>query len=117
MARPGTFPKGKSGNPDGRPPLSPDAKALKKLTQESLEEIGDLILRADKPALSIIAASTTEPAIRVIYAKAALNAMVKGDVQNLEVILNRCIGKVKERTEHSFDKDTLEALVAGGNKE
>jgi hypothetical protein len=80
----------------GRPPIPPEVKALRKLTAERLEEIGDLILDGNRSALGTIAASMTEPAIRVIYAKAALNAMIKGDVAVLELILNRVIGKPKD---------------------
>ncbi len=106
------FQKGQTGNPNGRPVLSPEVKALRKITVEALEEIGDLILMGDRPKLQAIASSLTEPAIRVIYAKAAVNAMVKGDVASLELILNRVVGKVKEKVEHS-GKITLEDLVAG----
>lgn len=97
------FKPGESGNPNGRPPTSPEVKALRKITTEALEEIGDLILSGNKPKLQDIAASLTEPAIRVIYAKAACNAMAKGDVTSLELILNRVVGKVKDKVDLSSD--------------
>lgn len=74
---------------------------MRKLTGEALAEIGELILTNNKPKLLEIANSQTEPAIRVIYARAAANAMVKGDVETLERILNRVIGPVKQKLEHS----------------
>lgn len=95
------FQPGESGNPNGRPPTTPEVKALRKITAQSLEEIGDLILSGNKAKLQEVANSQTEPAIRVIYAKAACNAMLKGDVTTLELILNRVVGKVKEKVDLS----------------
>jgi hypothetical protein len=102
-------------NPNGRPPLSPEAKAIRKLTADKLEEIGDLILDGNKVQLNAISSSLEESAIRVAYAKAALNAMAKGDLSMLEMILNRVVGRVKERVEHS-GTITLEKLLAGANE-
>lgn len=108
----GTFKPGQSGNPKGRPSLPPEVKTLRKLTAEKLEEIADLILDGDRATLQSIANSYTDSAIRVAYARAALNAMQKGDLTQIEVILARLIGKVKDKVEHS-GKLTLEDLVAG----
>lgn len=105
MAKKGTFKPGQSGNPNGRPKLTEEQKAVRKITNESLEDIADLILNHDKPALISLANSLTEPAIRVIYAKAAVNAMTKGDVGTLETILNRLVGPVKAKLQLSNDKD------------
>jgi hypothetical protein len=107
------FAEGNPGGP-GRPPISPEIKILRKLTVEKLEEIADLILAGDRPTLQLLANSHTEPAIRVAYARAALNAMQKGDLQTIEMILARLVGKVKEKVEHS-GKVTLEDLVAGAH--
>jgi len=95
----GRFKEGNPGGP-GRPQIPPEVKALRKITNEFLQEVGDLILLGDKQRLSEIAASLTEPAIKVIYAKAAVNAMTKGDVASLELILNRVVGKVKDNVVH-----------------
>lgn len=92
-------------NPNGRPPLSPEVKAIRKITAASLEEIADLILAGDRNTLNQIASSSTEPGIRVAYAKAVLVAMQKGDLAQIEVILNRCIGKPKEKLELSGDEN------------
>ncbi len=97
------FKPGESGNPDGRPPMPPAVKALRKLTVEKLEEIADLILDGNRTQLTAIAASHTDSAIRVAYARAALNAMAKGELDTLELILARLVGKVKERMEASVD--------------
>lgn len=99
------FKPGESGNPNGRPPLSPEVKAIRKITAKSLEEIGDLILDGNRVSLTQIAGSSTESAIRVAYARAALNAMAKGDLTQIEVILNRCVGKPKEKLELSGDEN------------
>lgn len=52
MARPGTFPKGTTGNPNGRPKLTPDAldaRALaRKYTKEAVDGLLDLARNAEE---------------------------------------------------------------------
>lgn len=95
------FKPGQSGNPRGMIPTSPEVKYVRKITSQALEEIGDLILSSDKDKLRSISEDETESVIRRIYAKAATNAMTKGDLVNLEMILNRVIGKVREKVDVS----------------
>lgn len=93
------FKPGVSGNPAGGPKIPEEVKVLRKLTIPRLEEIADLILDGNRVQLTQIVGSSTEPAIRVAYAKAALNAMNKGDLTGIETILNRLVGKPKDKVE------------------
>lgn len=108
------FQKGKSGNPGGRPAIPPAIKALRKLTIADLEEIGDLILRGNRAALNAIVSDTESPAVKVVYAKGALNAMAKGDIDTLEKILARVVGPVRKDINVTGSL-TWEELVAGSN--
>lgn len=110
--RKGTFKKGQTGNPNGRPRLSPEIKAIRKLSAEYIREIADMILMEDWAMLQEVSNSSTVPPIQRLYAKALLVAERRGDISALEQFLNRAIGKVKEHVEHS-GKITLEDLVAG----
>lgn len=99
------FKPGESGNPNGRPPTSPEVKALRKLTSEYIEEIGDLILMQDWAKLQEIANSQDVPPIQRIYAKALVMAERKGDTAALEQFLNRVVGKVREKLDMSAGGD------------
>jgi hypothetical protein len=91
------FPEGVSGNPAGRPPLPPEVRNFKKLTREMVEEIGSIVLEADERALYAIATSSTTPALQKWIASAALNGIQVGDIDQLDKLLNRIIGKPIEK--------------------
>lgn len=103
-------------NPIGANAHNPVTKALRKLTQEKLEEIADLILDGNRGSLTAIVASHEESSLRVAYAKAALNAMSRGDLSQIEIILNRLLGKVKDKVEHSGSVSLEELVVRQGEE-
>jgi len=72
------FPKGKSGNPNGRPPKLPQ-----------LDELMAEVLGEEKDGKS-----AAQAILSALRAKAA-----KGDVRAAELLLNRAYGKVKESLE------------------
>lgn len=77
---PHKFPKGKSGNPNGRPKKLPE---LDKLLAEVLgEEKGGI--------------TAAQAVLRALLMKAT-----KGDVRAAEVLLDRGYGKVKQELDHT----------------
>jgi hypothetical protein len=86
------FPKGKSGNPNGRPKKIPE---LDKLLAEVLGDEKDGI--------------TAAQAILMALRKKAAS----GDVRAAEVLLERAYGKAKQSLEHSGN---LEVSVVTGMK-
>jgi hypothetical protein len=99
------FPRGESGNPNGRPVLPPEVKALKSVTNETIKEVMDLLLEKDITALEELAESDTEPALKVLYAAGVLRAIKEGDPAHIEPVLNRVLGKPKESVQLSGDKE------------
>jgi DNA-binding transcriptional ArsR family regulator len=95
------FKKGQSGNPDGRPPLSPEIKALRGITNERIKEVMDLLIDQDITALEVLAQSETEPTLKVLYAAGILRAIKEGNPGHIESVLNRVIGKPKDHIEHT----------------
>lgn len=89
------FKKGQSGNPGGVP-KDPVKAALKKLTVESYRDIVELTLAGNVDQLGEIVKDKTQPALKVAIAAAILTAIRKGDVQTVEKLLERVIGKVPE---------------------
>lgn len=106
MAGPGSkktqFKKGESGNPAGKPALDPKIKALKKLTAVELEEMINGLLSANEDELNKIDSSASEPYIRRIMVRILQRTYETGSMQQLDMILNRLIGKVKEHIQHTI---------------
>jgi len=97
------FVKGVSGNPNGAPALPPEVKAFKKLTKENVEEIASVILAANEQAIYNIVHDTESTVLQKWLASAALNGIQIGDIDQLDKILNRIIGKPKDSDAQIID--------------
>lgn len=89
--------KGQSGNPQGGKKHSPEMKKIRNLTEQEMIEIGSLVLKGSVDELRVIAKDGTASALKCMMAAVAVRTISKGDPHALEVLLNRLIGKVKER--------------------
>lgn len=101
------FVKGQSGNPNGRPKLPEDIKAASKLTRASLEAIINKYMGMDKDQLGDVVKAKGTPVIELMIASIIHKALVHGDQQRLDFMLNRLIGRVKEQVEISVPKPTI----------
>lgn len=104
--------KGQSGNPLGGQKHNPELKMIRNLTEQEVVEIGSLVVKGSIKELRAIAKDEDGSAIRCMIAAVAVKVMSKGDPQALEVLLNRLIGKVKEKVEVTSTNQTqLNAIV------
>ncbi len=107
MGRPKTggkdFVKGHAGGP-GRPPMSPEQKAMRRLNKTEFERIANRFLFAtDKDQAQLLLdpdMTMIEHAIQAILAAARTH----GDHARMEWFLSRLIGKVKDQVEISTPK-------------
>lgn len=99
MGRKGQFKKGQSGNPSGRPKLTAEQRALRNMTRETIGELTRMLLSDDLAGIKAMAETPRCPAIKLILAKAVFNAVKKGDLHALNLILDRAIGKVAEHVD------------------
>lgn len=92
------FPKGKSGNPAGRPP-DVLGKAIRQLTASEFAELANLVIKRDLMSLQAIGKEQGASALKVWIAAGVVKAIQKGDLYTLDIFLNRVIGRVKEKIE------------------
>ena len=92
------FKKGQSGNPLGGQMHDKIKKEFKHLTEQQLKEVMELILltRPDKIKEEIEKKPTV---LKTWLASAASKGISRGDIGPLMQIVDRVIGKVKERIE------------------
>lgn len=93
------FVKGQVSNPKGAGAVSPQVRAIRKITLEHIEEVADLILDGNLEKLKALASHPDTSVLKVWIAKAAATGIQKGDLHSLDAILNRVLGKPKERHE------------------
>jgi len=93
------FKKGQSGNPLGAQLHNPDLKTLRALTPQEFADIAGLILRQNVDAMREIIQDKNSSTLKVWIASCAVKAIAKGDITVLDVLLNRMIGKVPQKTE------------------
>jgi|SRR5665213_88330 len=100
-----SFASGNKANPKGGGALSPEIRAIRKITLEHIEDVADLILDGNLEKLKALANSPDTSVLKVWIAKAAATGIQKGDLHSLAMILDRVLGKPKERVDVGIDPD------------
>lgn len=110
------FKPGQSGNPNGRPPLTKEQKALRSLTLKSYREVIEMVLTGNLEELKEFAQHKDTPVIQVGVATALLKAIKNGDASVLEMFAARIIGKIPEvihldsHNVHTSEKEALATM-------
>lgn len=92
------FKPGNNANPNGRPPLDPAQKALRKLTLPKYRAVVEVVTGGSIPELKALA-EQTEDALTAGIARAFFKAIQKGDYDIIERIAARIIGKIPDVVE------------------
>jgi len=99
------FQKGnKLGNRNGRPPLSPEAAAFKKMSASLIAETASRIFNMcghDIDALQTICDSKETTVFEKILASGFRKAIIDGDLDMINRFLDRVVGKPKQQVEVS----------------
>lgn len=95
------FKKGNNANPLGGKLHDPEIRAIKRLTQDELKEVGTLVVKGDIEALKKLKEDSKCSVLQAMVASVAIRIISKGDMQALDVLLNRLIGKVKDELDMS----------------
>lgn len=104
------FQKGQVSNPLGGGAITPQVRAIRKITMEHIEEVGEIILDGNLTKLSELAKDPSTSVLKVWIAKAAAEGIRKGDLSSLEMILNRMIGKVRDKVDVSGEGFLIKIL-------
>lgn len=94
--RPYQWKPGQTGNPNGRPTLTKEQRAMRALTLTSYREVIELALTGNLEELKAFAQDPDTPVIQVGVATAILRAIKNGDAGVLEMFAARIIGKIPE---------------------
>lgn len=105
--------KGEVRNPLGAGAHNPVVKALRRMSQDDIAEIGTLIVGGQIDKLKDVAFNPESTVLQVWIAAVAIKAIEKGDAQALSIILDRIAGKVKENVDVTVsaklsDEDLIE---------
>lgn len=101
------FKPGNKANPEGARAHDPEKKMLKKITAEVFAEIVELALKNDIIGLTKVAEDKTCPAIKVGVARALMKAIQKGDWKTIEGIIERLVGKVVIKVDHTSGGEVI----------
>ena len=74
------------------------------MTNEEITELGTLLLDGNISAIVDCVKDPASSALKVWMGKIIAKGIEKGDPQSLSIILDRVVGKVKERVEVSGDE-------------
>jgi hypothetical protein len=78
---------------------NPALKAIRKLTNDEIAQLGTLILEGNLAALQDIKNDTNASVLKVWFASVAVKAISRGDAAALNAILDRIVGRSKETVE------------------
>jgi len=110
------FQKGQSGNPRGAAAHNPALKAVRRMTQDDVAAIGQMIVEGNLAALQAVKDDSSASVLKVWFASVAVKAISRGDAVALNAILDRIVGKTKNQLElgvnEKVDKITFEIVNA-----
>lgn len=101
--KPHQWKKGESGNPLGgaHPNHDPIGKKLKKLTSDEVHEVITLLLESNYLQLYKLSRNKKAPFLQKWIASVSIDAIKKNNFELLDKLLNRSIGPVAQRHEHT----------------
>lgn len=107
------FQKGQSGNPGGRPKLSPELKAIKVFTPEEVERIIAKYMRLSKGKLQRLLKEDSDdlPMFEALVCSILAKAYKTGDYSKVEFLLLRTVGKVKDKEVIDIESTSAAANV------
>jgi hypothetical protein len=101
------FKPGNKANPNGRPKVPSDVKEARRLNTNLLTLTFNRLIFMTEAELRLHWENPNTPKFEKIVCKILNQAEVRGDHYRLDFILNRLVGKVTEKVEHSLPRPTI----------
>lgn len=98
---------GESGNPNGRPKLSEDLKKIRALTNKQLKEVGDFLLLGTRATLTEVSQNPESSLLQVWLSSVCITGIKKGDMGALNALLDRLVGKVTDKVQHTLPRPVI----------
>lgn len=92
------FKKGQSGNPSG-PKRDPILRETKKLTAIEFRDMMAALMKMSQEELTTVMNNKDAPFVWRIYAKMYIKAYNSGNISQVDLTLNRVVGKVADKLE------------------
>ncbi len=102
--KPFHFAPGQSGNPGGRPKLSPELRAISALTTQEACRIISKFARMGHGGLDAIISNPNTSSIEACVASIFSHCIANGDYTRLSFLLDRAIGRVPVAIEDDEDR-------------
>jgi hypothetical protein len=106
---------GQSGNPKGRPKQDPDLISAKKLSRENVERAISKYMRWSYKDIKEMIASKSGTALELMIARIIEKTLSGGDHAPLNFLLDRLIGKVKDKVEVTKTEPVILKMSDGEN--
>lgn len=100
--------KGQVLNPKGRPKLPPEMHKRKIMTKDELTLLLDKMFRMGKDEIINIINDPKAPSLEVFIARIIQLGVKAGDTQRLNFLLDRMVGTVKQKFDHTTDDKPIE---------
>jgi hypothetical protein len=101
------FKPGQSGNPNGKPKLPPEVKRARKMTSAEVIRIATEFFYMDREQIKIRLSDPKTTTLELMVGGIILKSIKDQDHMKAEFLLNRTIGKVTEKIQHSLPEPTI----------
>lgn len=102
------YKKGQSGNPSGRPKMSPDERKLVRMTKQEIARMLNMVADMTMDQMQERFRDPETKVLEKLFIKTLVDGLKGDSVKAAEFILTRTIGKPKESMDVSFIRHEVE---------